>query len=203
MTYPLRNMLLPPHILPHFGQMKAVFDNEEIERIQFFKKILDFSPGGLHQLFDSDEEKTVDDYRVVEAATMNIDQNTEWLWSKISDLSAQANYDLFLYDVEYLETLQYLIYEGNGKSKYDWHTDRTIAGYRKYDRKISGILMLSDPSEYEGGRFLIDRSNEPETVELEKGDVLFFDSTFRHCVEPVTKGQREVIVFWVHGQNKI
>ena len=201
MTYPLRNMLLPPHILPHFGQMKAVFNDEEIERIQFFKKILDFSPAETHSL--SDEEKPLENYRVCEAATMSIDQNTEWLWSKISDLSAQANYDLFLYEIEYLETLQYLIYEGNGKSKYDWHSDRTIAGYRKYDRKISGILMLSDPSEYEGGKFLIDRFNEPEAVELEKGDVLFFDSTFSHCVEPVLKGQREVIVFWVHGQTKI
>lgn len=204
MNYPLQYSLLPPHVLPHLGTMQKCFDDEEIERIQFFKKIIDFEPAEMvsNQV---ENQESLDEYRVCEAATMPVDQNTEWLWGKISQLSAKANYDLFLYDIEFLETLQYLIYEGNGKSKYDYHTDISMLGYRKYDRKISGILMLSDISEYEGGRLMIDTSNTGnyEHYELQKGDVIFFDSHFSHCVEPVTSGQREVIVFWVHGKNKL
>lgn len=206
MNQPLRYTLLPPHVLPHFGTMQAAFNEEEVDRIKFFRKIIDFQQAQTSA--DQAEGVTSADYRICEAGTMPVDQNTQWLWDKIGDLSASANYDLFLYDIEYIETIDYLVYEGNGKSKYDWHIDTSYHGYRKYDRKISGIVMLSDPEEYEGGRLLVDntgsgRDDLIKEVSMKKGDVTFFDSNYRHCVEPVTSGLREVLVFWIHGKNKL
>lgn len=208
MRYQLRECLIPPYHLPHFGIMKNVFDQEEIDRIRFYEKILDFEKA--RTLSDIQNQNVEDEgkYRTSDIASMMIDQNTQWLWDKIGHISAKANYDLFLYDINAIEDLNYLIYHGSENGKYVPHRDSQLHGYRRYDRKISGILMLSDPSEYKGGELLIDLqatdSREKwKKAELEKGDVVFFDSCFTHCVEPVTEGKRQVIVFWLHGKNKL
>ena len=206
MHHQLSHTLLPPHPLPHFGQMVGVFNDEEIDRIRFFKKILDFTPAKIEG--EGEATDAHQDYRVCDNAMMTVDENTQWLWNKVGDLTASANYDLFLYDISYIESISYLVYEGNGESRYEWHTDINLMGYRKYDRKISGIIMLSNPEDYEGGELLVDitgtgNDDSITDVKLAKGDVLFFDSNFRHCVKPVTKGTREVLVFWVHGRNKL
>lgn len=204
--YQLRESVIPPYELPHFGVMKNVFDQEELDRIRFFEKILDFQKAqtvGEQRGGEQPEQP-----RVCDIASMILDQNTQWLWDKVAHISAKANYDLFLYDINSIEDLNYLIYNGTEKGKYVPHRDVLMHGYRRYDRKISGIIMLSDPDEYKGGDLLVDvlASDSKEKwrkVELEKGDVVFFDSCFTHCVEPVTEGKRQVIVFWLHGKNKL
>ena len=202
--YQIHEKLVPPHLLPHFGVMKSVFEDEELDRIKFFEKILDFQPamtlGQTHDPENNDPE--VHDYRNNKVGYMTVDQNTEWLWQKISHLIAKANYDLFLYDIEFIEAINYLIYEeGN---EYKEHRDCTPLGYRKYDRKISGIVMLSDPDEYEGGDLEVNiAANTFEKVEMQKGDVAFFDSWFTHRVNPITKGTRRTLAFWAHGINKL
>lgn len=206
MRYQLHNTLIPPYELPHYGIMKDVFDQEEIERIRFFEKILDFQKA--QTVGEKNGEQNHEEYRVADIASMLLDQNTQWLWDKVAHISAKANFDLFLYDISAIEDLNYLIYYGENKGHYIAHRDVLMHGYRRYDRKISGIIMLSDPEEYKGGDILIDinasDSKEKWTkAELNKGDVVFFDSCFTHCVEPVTEGKRQVIVFWLHGKNKL
>lgn len=208
--FPINQPLIPPYLLPHFGVMKEVFTEEEIQRIQFFEKILDFKPGetvGQMMGEDQSEDRIA---RKVKKALMPIDQNTQWLWDKVAHVIGKANYDLFLYDITSLENLEYLIYtnDNDGPDFYTTHRDVLTRGHNRYDRKISGIIMLSNRDEYEGGEILIDISgNHDKTkwqkVEMNRGDVCFFDSMFLHCVEPVTEGKRQVLVFWAHGKNKL
>jgi predicted 2-oxoglutarate/Fe(II)-dependent dioxygenase YbiX len=64
--------------------------------------------------------------------------------------------------------------------------------------------MLSDPDEYEGGDLEIvtnGRPAEPEIVKLKKGEIVWFCPTFPHKVNPVTKGTRRTLVFWVEGKR--
>ena len=206
MNFPLRQTLCPPYSLPHFGIMKDVFEAEEIDRIKFFEKILDFAPAMTTG--EQQNNEVHGDYRVAKIATMPIDQNTQWLWEKVAHVTAKANYDLFLYNVEFIESIDYIIYDGSNEGRYGAHRDVLTYGYRKYDRKISGIIMLSDPDEYEGGDLLIDLMGDANkdnwyNAKLEKGDVIFFDSMFTHCVEKITKGNRHVLVFWISGVNKL
>lgn len=199
--FPIRDKVVPPHLLPHIGVMKEVFDDEEIDRIRFFEKILDFAPAKTIQ-DQTDKTEAAGDYRSAKLATMPVDQNTQWLWEKIAFITGKANYDLFMYDIDMLETIDYIIYKED--DKYDVHRDITARGYRTHDRKISGVVMLSDKSDYEGGELEINvvESNMDSYV-LQKGDVIFFDSWFNHRVTPVTKGNRHVLVFWAHGKNKL
>lgn len=201
--------LAPPYELPHFGVMEKVFDEEEVDRIRFYEKILDFKDATIVGQQQGEEESEKQTARIAKNASIPQDENTGWLWNKIAHLSAKANYDLFLYDVSFLEDLSYTIYTGTDNGHYTKHVDCSLFGYRKFDRKISGILMLSEPDEYEGGTLAIDLyggSPEDRWMRIDKpnkGDLIFFDSNFVHTVEPVTSGKRQVLVFWVHGKQKL
>ena len=43
--------------------------------------------------------------------------------------------------------------------------------------------------------------NLNEIVKLKKGEIVWFCPTFPHKVNPVTKGTRRTLVFWVEGKR--
>ena len=62
------------------------------------------------------------------------------------------------------------------------------------------VLMLSDPSEFEGGQLEIKTdSDNPITLEQKRGRAWFFPSYVLHRVTPVTKGTRRSLVLWIGG----
>lgn len=69
-----------------------------------------------------------------------------------------------------------------------------------HNRKLSMVIQLSDPSEYEGGELLLHLGNNPTRIERKKGLAVFFPSYILHEVTPVTKGERYSLVAWVHGK---
>jgi predicted 2-oxoglutarate/Fe(II)-dependent dioxygenase YbiX len=62
--------------------------------------------------------------------------------------------------------------------------------------------MLSESEDYEGGDLEIDihKTMNPSKIPLDKGDIVFFDSTATHRVTPVTSGTRKVLAFWARGK---
>lgn len=77
--------------------------------------------------------------------------------------------------------------------------------HNKY-RKLSMTVTLSDPNQYEGGDFIIDRGPHfkgdryyvAEEIKP-KGSIIVFPSFLYHRVAPVTKGIRHSIVMWSIG----
>jgi len=198
---------LPDKPVERHGTLTGVFNDEEIERIQFFEKILEFNPAKIGTEVESTRVDSA--IRECDVAWFGMDQNTQWLWEKIGSLVSRANYDLFLYDIDCLQSIQYTIYNSNDESQgdhYHWHRDDYAQGYHESQRVISGTILLSDPNEdFEGGEFEIDvyGNLDPQTLTLNKGDMFFFDSTMTHRVKPVTSGKRKTLVFWVLGKKQI
>ncbi len=93
------------------------------------------------------------------------------------------------------ESIQYTVYNENDNGHYDWHLDM---GTQAVIRKLSVVVQLSDPSEYEGGTLEINNGRILE-VEKEKGTMIMFPSYMLHRVTPVTKGTRRSLVAWVNG----
>ena len=125
----------------------------------------------------------------------------QWIKDLIFGYAAAANRNGFGFDISYLEDVQYTIYNGTDEGFYNWHHDTFWAGEKAYDRKISVIIQLSDPSDYEGGQFLLDEQYEqPNATQLtQRGTVLCFPSFILHTVKPVTKGTRKSLVAWIEG----
>lgn len=122
----------------------------------------------------------------------------EFIYKKISEIVEEINETDFDFDVEGIPSpLQLLVYKNGGH--YDWHVD--IGPGDASRRKLSVIIQLSSPDEYEGGDVIL-HAGEERVLSKEKGTIAVFPSYVLHKVNPVTKGTRQALVCWVLGQRK-
>lgn len=129
-------------------------------------------------------------------------QNNAHIWQKLSNATAEVNRRFFNFDIKgFFEPAQLGLYTAEDRAHYTWHTDDGIKNDR-VPRKLSVVLSLSDPSEFEGGELQVKvGSDEPKTLELKKGRAWFFPSYVLHRVTPVTKGIRRSLVLWSGGPD--
>lgn len=98
------------------------------------------------------------------------------------------------YDIRSVQDIQIGHYEEGGH--YDWHVDVTVPDKNNLQRKLSAVLMLSDPNDYEGGLLEIKGIELPK---LKQGTLIIFPSYMKHRVTKVTKGNRFTAVAWAVG----
>lgn len=92
------------------------------------------------------------------------------------------------------EQVQLTAYDKDGF--YGWHEDWAPFDARPIVRKVSVVVLLSDPKDFEGGTFQFDGGID---IEMKRGTVLAFPSFMRHQVTPVTSGKRYSAVCWING----
>ena len=125
---------------------------------------------------------------------------THWINGLLDYYVRSVNDDVYNYDlVNWYNELQFLHYEGKGAG-YTWHCDNGVEENEIGVRKITVILGLSDPDDYEGGNLqLLDESGKSYFAPRAKGAMILFDSRTSHRVCKVKKGIRKSIVGWVVG----
>jgi PKHD-type hydroxylase len=96
------------------------------------------------------------------------------------------------------EQVQMAKYEQEGF--YDWHIDTFFLSNTPTDRKLTAIILLNDPSEFEGGHLEIQNSGV-DFVPLQKGSIVVFPSYLQHRATPITKGTRYSAALWLHGPS--
>lgn len=113
----------------------------------------------------------------------------------------QANAHAFNVDIANVVTeLQFTEYDSENNGHYKCHHDIDWQSNEPYDRKLSIVVQLSDPSEYKGGNLSFVEVQTPDLVDLrKKGTVIVFPSYLQHEVSPVTEGKRHSLVSWVWG----
>lgn len=182
-----------------FAHWDRAFSEEEVEKIREIEELQTFQKGTVGSYKSQDELLKARDSDVF---FMNHDENTDWLYQKISTMIGTVNRDHFLYDVDDFGPMQYTKYNVNGH--YTWHWD-VFFGWRKNQRKISVVIMLNSPDDYEGGEFEIVTNgnlNDIQQIKPLKGDALFFASWMPHRVLPVSSGERNTLVTWVTGPRE-
>lgn len=104
------------------------------------------------------------------------------------------------FDIDGIEPLQLGEYSAGGH--YGWHMDSLLFDDNPVTaaRKLTVVLMLSDPADYEGGELLLRRENPLQVCDLQ-GTVCVFPSILQHCVTPVTRGVRYSLVGWCYGNR--
>ena len=170
------------------------FTDSGINDIKEYGESLDFGDGVL-------AESANVDYNVRKSRTAWIDINpdTEWIFDRITEMVLEANHEMWGYDLYGCEeSIQYAKYFGGIQDSdfYDWHIDCSES---QNQRKISVIVQLTDPSEYEGGDVHFKIGPGSTIFPKEKATVFIFPSYCLHKVEPITSGMRESLVLWVSG----
>lgn len=140
----------------------------------------------------------VTEYRKSEVSWIGQNENTKWIYDRIAELAIKANSEMWNFDIwDFQDDLQYTTYYGDG-GHYDWHAD---LGPGISNRKLSIVLQLSDPNDYEGGDLQMNPGGNILSVPREKGLICFFPSFMLHRVTPLTSGLRRSLVVWLCGAN--
>jgi PKHD-type hydroxylase len=120
-----------------------------------------------------------------------------WVYQKLSGIVSRMNADSYNFDLTgFGEDIQLASYGEDRQGMYSWHKDMLEQGI---SRKLSLVLQLSNPDDYEGGELQILDRKDPMTVEKKRGKICIFPSWTLHQVTPVTKGNRQSLVAWVSG----
>ena len=125
-------------------------------------------------------------------------EETAWVFEKLGNVVSSLNATYFGFDLTGLgEALQLTNYHEARQGTYKWHQD--FGG--EVSRKLSLVLQLSEPSEYEGGELQLLTTGQPTPVQKKRGLITVFPSWTLHQVTPVIKGTRQTLVTWVSGPN--
>lgn len=140
------------------------------------------------------------DVRNSQVAWVGAKPELRHIWEKISLAVAEVNSRFFHFDITgFYEPMQLSVYTETEQGHYSWHTDYSNTD-RHAPRKLSMAMLLSDPSEFEGGEFQVKTVDDTaQTLECKKGRAWFFPSYTLHRVAPVTKGVRRSLVLWIGG----
>jgi len=145
--------------------------------------------------------------RMVDQYTVNFTEENAWIFQKLGAAISTANFHFYQYDLMGItHSLQLLHYKpaseenGNINGHYDWHTD--VGPGTSASRKLSMSLMLSPEDSYVGGDLIVNDHGVIVKGCREQGSINMFPSYALHTVEPVTRGERWVLVIWVHGSQR-
>lgn len=93
---------------------------------------------------------------------------------------------------------QFASYDGEKGDFINWHPDEPMWDGHYRGKKLSLVVQLSDPADYEGGVLEI-RRRDP--TPKGQGLAVLFPSFYEHRVTPVTRGARYSLVVWAHGPH--
>jgi PKHD-type hydroxylase len=125
----------------------------------------------------------------------------------ILNIAHSYNQNFFNFDLYQNQNpdIQFTQYHELDQDHYNWHIDCATGEEFTYSqRKLSFILNLTDPEEYEGGDVIFkvsSRDEIPSEIIKKKGTVIVFPSFLLHKVTPVTKGCRNSLVTWLWGPS--
>lgn len=142
----------------------------------------------------------ISDYRKSSIKWLHKKQGWSPLYGVLDEYFKEANENAFMFNLTSIETVQLAEYKGVDSGHYDWHEDVNWSDFNNlYHRKLTAVIQLSNPEDYEGGRLQLEYDDIPANKFKNKGDLLIFPSFLKHKVHPVTKGVRLSIASWYRG----
>lgn len=125
-----------------------------------------------------------------------------WFFRRIEREIMKANAH-FGMDIQHSSTeWQFTEYDGAERQHYDWHQDSSEQCKDAYERKLTLVMQLTPPDQYEGGRFELRGDPIPDAYFRNPGDLLFFRSNLFHRATEVTHGVRYSLVSWIKGPRR-
>lgn len=178
-----------------FAVWRKGFTDEELD---FITTTGDALGHGKATIAGAKRDDKYDSVRIAQTAWIGHNPKTAWLYERLMQIGGYLNNLVYRLDVTGItETLQYTVYDSAEGGHYDWHVDH--GAVTPVPRKLSLVLQLSDPEDYEGCELQIHAANQIETPPRERGTVILFPAYALHRVTPIVSGKRISLVSWVSG----
>ena len=130
------------------------------------------------------------------------DKRFTTLYDELWKCALQANDDFFNVHLSKLDYIQMAEYNSASLDEYKAHHDVFWMNDDPfYHRKLTILVQLSDPKDYEGGEFeFTETASFPNANDIkQQGTVIVFPSMFMHKANQVTKGTRYSLAAWFDG----
>lgn len=175
---------------------KSYFSPKYCNSIIEKAKDLKFSNANLGE----DGTTQVQNYRKSEV-TWIYPNNFRELYDEMWYLQREINREWFGFHVDNLEYIQLARYDESVQGEYKRHKDVFWINSSSRHRKLSAVIQLSDPNDYEGGDLTFFECREyPNKEDIrQQGTVIFFPSFIDHQVNPVLSGIRHSAAVWFEG----
>lgn len=184
------NMFIPPSLSDYHTNsiIENVFDKKECDLI--INSEGDFIESKLDKKYNFNElDKS---QRSSKEKFLYPNEKNLWIYERLEKYIIDINKQFFNFDITLIKEVQVLEY--NEDDFFLFHHD--IGSEHTSTRKLSIVVFLSHPSEYEGGELnFIPRVN----INNKQGSMIVFPSYLMHEVTKVTWGTRYTLVAWVHG----
>jgi PKHD-type hydroxylase len=180
--------------LPLFAFLGPVFSPAECDHVVALAENLALRAG------------TIDDATKTDAAQRNSSVtfiprggDAAWLYEKIVVTALQANREAWNFQLDGDEAIQIARYDIG--QHYIGHIDVGMSGPYSL-RKLSVVVQLSDPADYEGGELVFYSSSEKLVAAPRgRGEMILFPSYALHQVKAVTAGRRYSLAHWIIGRE--
>jgi PKHD-type hydroxylase len=177
----------------HFIQRDSGLTIEEINRIREIGDELETYGVSLYGGNTDEQVKATGSH-------FPLNDDTRWFYDRMAEWAQEFNAETYQYDLTgFHENFYYLSYDASLDEHFNWHLD--IGCDTPAPRKLSLVLQLSDPSEYEGGDFDVLVSTAHHTARKQQGIITAFPSYKIHRVTPVTRGKRRTLSMFLVGPN--
>ena len=182
----------------YFSVGPVCFDQEQIARL---KTILDEHPQQA-QVGEAGLEHVTgahyDHGRRTQLCSLHPVEHS-WVYKIIGIFWKSANEQMRLDVVPTMnDPIQLLRYDEGEAGHFRWHADTLPSDMT---RKLTIVVPLSSPSEYEGGELQFNQGGVMCTVKQTPGQLVAFPSWLIHQVTPVTRGKRYSLAAWIRGPN--
>jgi len=179
----------------YFAVGSPCFDQDQIDRL---KAMVDehAAPAEVGQYGDVG---VVKDQRRTMGYSLPRDETHAWVYDIITGVFMAANREMQCDIVPSMnEPIQLLRYDASDQGFFRWHVDTFPDDMT---RKMSVVVPLSDPADFEGGKLQFDQGGAIREVAQLPGMPVIFPSWLSHQVTPVTGGKRYSLVAWIRGPN--
>lgn len=136
--------------------------------------------------------------RQCEVTYVGNNDHTKWVHDICEAAMVEAN-KVWNFDIrDFSQPMRMMDYRA-GDHFGSWHQDHG-PGKTCY-RKLTIVVQLSDPDDYEGGMFEIAGGEVPEEYHQNRGAAIVFPTYYYHRVDPITSGRRRTIVHRAIGPH--
>lgn len=80
---------------------------------------------------------------------------------------------------------------------YEYHIDELQMNGLRSDYSIT--LFLNEPDEYDGGELVLKQNDVISPIKLRAGQAIIYETGTVHKVNTVTRGNRDVVLFWAES----
>jgi PKHD-type hydroxylase len=191
MIHPFASPPNNPDANEHMTYHETGLTGEEINLIRSIGDVLDVKPLALFGKHDESHVKA-------SGARFPLNDETRWVYDRMAKAAMAINAAIYRYDLTgFEENFHYLTYRAG--QHFNWHLD--MGQHTPAPRKLSLILQLSDPEEYEGGDFDVMVATRHIRTLKRRGSIIAFPAYKIHRVTPVTSGVRRTLSMFVVGPN--